>query len=192
MKGGMHNLVAKLLTFWLPIPKGKRRCLRHRLRSFLVRLSIEKGVTLGEGVRFHEKSHLTAGSSVGDHTGIINLDVQGSGHIKIGRYSMIAWDVLAMTSNHDFNGEGIPFDGNDIVKNVEIGDYCWIGARTMLLPGTRIGDGAIIQGGSVVHGTVPPLAICGGNPAKVFAYRDAAKFERLKAEGKFFDTFDLG
>ena len=192
MKGGMHNLIAKLLTFWLPIPRGRRRCLRHRLRSFFIRMTIEKGVMLGEGVRVHEKSHLTSGSSAGDHTGIINLDVQGSGHIRIGRYSMIAWDVLAMTSNHDFNGEGIPFDGNDIIKNVEIGDYCWIGARTMLLPGTRIGDGAIIQGGSVVHGVIPPLAIAGGNPAKVFAYRDAAKFERLKAEGKFFDTFDLG
>ena len=186
MKGGMHNLIAKLLTFWLPIPRGRRRCLRHRLRSFFIRMTIEKGVMLGEGVRFHEKSHLTSGSSVGDHTGIINLDVQGSGHIRIGRYSMIAWDVLAMTSNHDFNGEGIPFDGNDIIKNVEIGDYCWIGARTMLLPGTRIGDGAIIQGGSVVHGVIPPLAIAGGNPAKVFAWRDREHCEKLKAEGKFY------
>jgi len=119
------------------------------------------------------------------------LEVGGIGKIIIGRYCMISWDVLAMTSNHDFHGEAIPFDENTIVKDVEISDYCWVGARVMLLPGTRIGEGAIIQGGSVVHGTVPPLAICGGNPAKVFAYRDAEKFNRLKAEGKFFDTFDI-
>ena len=191
MTTGMHDFWAKLLTFWLPISKERRRTIRHRLRSHFVRMSIHKGVQIGEGVRFHEKSHLPPGSSIGDHTGIINLDVQGVGTIKIGRYSMISWDVLAVTSNHDFNGENIPFDHENIVKNIEIGDFCWIGARTMLLPGTKIGEGAIVQGGSVVHGTIPPLAICGGNPAKVFAYRDAEKFNRLKAEGKFFDTFDV-
>ena len=187
----MHNFLAKLLTFWLPLPKGRRRALRHRLRSYFARRRIGKGVIVGDHVRFHEHSHLTPGSVIGDHTGIINLQVKGLGSVRIGRYCMIAWDVLAMTSNHDFNGEGIPFDDNNIVKDVEIGDFCWVGARTMLLPGTRIGEGAIVQGGAVVHGVIPPLAICGGNPAKVFAYRDAAKFERLKAERKFFDTMDI-
>ena len=191
MKGGMHNFIAKILTFWLPIPKGRRRRLRHRLRSALVRCRFPKGVTIGEGVRFHEISYLTKGSVVGDHTGIINLDVKGAGSIRIGRYCMISWDVLAMTSNHDFNGKEIPFDHVDIVKDVEIGDFCWIGARTMLLPGTKLGEGVIVQGGSVVHGTIPPYSICGGNPAKVFASRDVEKFNRLKAEGRFFDTFDV-
>jgi len=37
----------------------------------------------------------------------------------------------------------------------------------------------------VVHGNIPAYAIAGGNPAKVFAQRDVAHFERLKAEGKF-------
>lgn len=187
----MHNFLAKLLTFWMPIPKPRRNAIRHRLRSYFAGRMIGKGVIVGEHVRFHDRSRLTPGSSIGDHTGIINLEVGGLGKIKIGRYCMISWDVLAMTSNHDFKGEAIPFDEKTIVKDVEIGDYCWVGARVMLLPGTRIGEGAIIQGGSVVHGVIPPLAICGGNPAKVFAYRDAEKYNRLKAEGKFFDTFDI-
>ena len=55
----------------------------------------------------------------------------------------------------------------------------------MILPGTKIGEGAIIQGGSVVHGEIPPYAIAGGNPAKVFKYRDIEHFKKLKAEGKF-------
>ena len=47
-------------------------------------------------------------------------------------------------------------------------------------------EGAIIQGGSVVHGEIPPYAIAGGNPAKVFKYRNIEHFQKLKAEGKFY------
>ena len=72
-----------------------------------------------------------------------------------------------------------------IIKDVEIGDFVWIGTNVMILPGTKIGEGAIIQGGSVVHGEIPPLAIAGGNPCKVFKYRDKEHFEKLKAESKF-------
>ena len=110
----------------------------------------------------------------------------GLGKVKIGRHCCISWDVLVHTSNHDYNGEEIPFDGNNTVKDVEIGDFVWIGARVILLPGAKIGEGSIIQGGAVVHGEIPPLAIAGGNPAKVFAMRDADKFASLKARGRFF------
>ena len=55
----------------------------------------------------------------------------------------------------------------------------------ILLPGTTIGDGAIIQAGSVVHGEIPPLAIAGGNPAKVFAWRDKEKYDAHFAAGRF-------
>ena len=50
----------------------------------------------------------------------------------------------------------------------------------------KIGEGAIIQGGAVVHGEIPPLAIAGGNPAKVFKYRNKEHYEQLKKENKFF------
>ena len=50
----------------------------------------------------------------------------------------------------------------------------------------HIGEGAIIQAGAVVHGEIPPYAIVGGNPAKVFKYRDIEHFQKLKAEGKVF------
>jgi acetyltransferase-like isoleucine patch superfamily enzyme len=56
----------------------------------------------------------------------------------------------------------------------------------MILPGTHIGEGAIIQGGAVVHGDIPPFSIAGGNPAKVFKYRNKEHFEKLKNEKRFF------
>ena len=61
----------------------------------------------------------------------------------------------------------------------------WIGTNVIILPGTHIGEGAIIQAGAVVHGEIPPMAIAGGNPAKVFAWRDREHYEELKAKGRF-------
>ena len=59
-------------------------------------------------------------------------------------------------------------------------------SRSGVLPWTHIGEGAIIQASAVVHGDIPPYAIAGGNPAKVFKYRDIEHFQKLKAEGKVF------
>ena len=44
--------------------------------------------------------------------------------------------------------------------------------------------------GAVVVKDVPPLAIVGGNPAKVLKYRDKERYERLKREEKFFYKID--
>tara|TARA_B110001452_G_scaffold92910_1_gene76632 strand:+ start:153 stop:764 length:612 start_codon:yes stop_codon:yes gene_type:complete len=49
---------------------------------------------------------------------------------------------------------------------VNIGNDVWIGAKTIILSGSRIGDGACIAAGSVVSGEIKPYSIVAGNPAK--------------------------
>ena len=68
-------------------------------------------------------------------------------------------------------------------KSVKIDDFVWIGQRVTVLPGTVIGEGAIVQAGAVVHGKIPAMSIVGGNPAKPFAMRDVVRFKDLKAKG---------
>ena len=87
-----------------------------------------------------------------------------------------------ITQNHNYDhGTQIPYTPKDFIyKDIEIGDFVWVGSRVMILPGTKIGKGAIIQGGAVVHGEIPPYAIAGGNPAKVFKYRDKEHFDKLE------------
>ena len=51
--------------------------------------------------------------------------------------------------------------------------------------GVTIGEGAIIQAGSVVVSNIPKYAIAVGHPAKVFKYRDIEHYKKLKEEGKF-------
>ena len=48
-----------------------------------------------------------------------------------------------------------------------------------------IGEGAIIQAGAVIVNNIPPLGIAGGNPAKVFKYRDMEHYFRLKSNNQF-------
>jgi acetyltransferase-like isoleucine patch superfamily enzyme len=55
----------------------------------------------------------------------------------------------------------------------------------IVLPGVTIGEGAIIQAGSVVVKDIEKCAIAGGHPAKTFKYRDTEHYEKLKKEKKF-------
>lgn len=48
-----------------------------------------------------------------------------------------------------------------------IGNEVMIGANTTILPGVRIGDGAIVSAGTLVHKDVPSGAFVGGNPMRV-------------------------
>lgn len=50
---------------------------------------------------------------------------------------------------------------------VEIGSGVLIGSNATVLPGVRIGDGAVVGAGSLVNRDIPPGALAGGVPAKV-------------------------
>ena len=56
----------------------------------------------------------------------------------------------------------LPFKG-DLV----IGNDVWIGRESVIMPGVKIGDGAIVAAYSVVNKDVPPYAVVGGNPARL-------------------------
>lgn len=56
--------------------------------------------------------------------------------------------------------EDLPYKGDTIV-----GNDVWIGYDAVILPGIKIGNGAIIAAKSVVTKDIPPYTIVGGNPA---------------------------
>ncbi|RLQ87072.1 CatB-related O-acetyltransferase [Notoacmeibacter ruber] len=61
-----------------------------------------------------------------------------------------------------------------------VGNDVWIGMDSLVMPGVRIGDGAIVAANSTVVGDVPPFAVVGGNPARVIRTRfDEATVARL-------------
>ncbi|MBD1823442.1 Vat family streptogramin A O-acetyltransferase [Cyanobacteria bacterium FACHB-DQ100] len=62
--------------------------------------------------------------------------------------------------------EELPYKGDTV-----IGNDVWIGYEAVIMPGVKVGDGAIIAAKSVVVGNVSPYTIVGGNPAKPIRQR---------------------
>ena len=95
--------------------------------------------------------------------------------ISIGKSSMIASDVTITDS--DWHGI---YDRTDYVaspKEVEIEENVWIGERSIVLKGSKIGKNSIIGAGSVVAGDIPENCIFAGNPAKFVKKLDKNDFK---------------
>ena len=113
------------------------------------------------------------------------MKIQGTANVSIGSNFHSGIDCMIITDSHNYEGEAIPYDETVISKDVVIEDNVWLGNRVIILPGVHIGEGAIIQAGSVVVKDIPKYAIAGGHPANVFGSRDIEHYEKLKKEGKF-------
>ncbi|MEC0239004.1 sugar O-acetyltransferase [Paenibacillus dokdonensis] len=86
--------------------------------------------------------------------------------VRIGDNCFIAPGVHIYTATHPIN----PFEriaGPEYGKPVTIGNNVWIGGRSVINPGVRIGDNVVIASGAVVTKDVPSNTIVGGNPARL-------------------------
>jgi len=63
----------------------------------------------------------------------------------------------------------------------------WIGRESVILPGVRIGDGAIVAARSVVAEDIPPYAVYGGNPARLLKGRFDGELTRLLLDFRWRD-----
>ena len=181
----MVELLVRCLTAWILVGTVRRK-VQRRLVSFIHGLPVRRRAKrVGKGLRCRGPVRVTRRTELGDHVHLNGAFFYGGGVVKIGNWCHAGEGLKVFTRNHNYKGEAIPYDNTFVHKPVTIGDCVWIGAFVILLPGTTIGDGAIIQAGSVVHGEIPPMAIAGGNPAKVFAWRDKEHYDALFTAGRF-------
>ena len=183
----MIDFIARCLTSFIP-QKEIRRKIRGRIKTyFYARRLFKTAAYIGEGfICFNSNSSVSKNTYIGKHVRFNGVIISEGGKVTIGDYSRFANGVEIIARNHNYDfGKEIPYDETHIHKDIEIGDFVWVGAHAIILPGTKIGEGAIIQAGAVVHGEIPPYAIAGGNPAKVFKYRDKEHFLELKEKKAF-------
>lgn len=92
-----------------------------------------------------------------------------TGRVEIGPDAMIAAGVFIGDSSHEFTDVTRPISEQHMTRPlpVTIGAGSFIGLRSVILPGTKIGEGAFVGAGSVVSGVVDPHTVVSGNPAKV-------------------------
>lgn len=141
----------------------------HHVRRFFYRVAgmkIGKGTTLHMGTKFYRTEQISIGDDTIIGEGVV---LDGRGKLSIGSHVDIASEVMIYNSEHDVNDPAF----NPIIEDVTIEDYVFIGPRAIILPGIKIGIGAVVGAGAVVTKDVPPNDIVGGVPAKKIGERKA-------------------
>lgn len=100
--------------------------------------------------------------SIGDFSTLGRVEIALHDKVTIGKYVCINDGVVILSASHDvldplWNHKKAP---------IFIGDYAWIATNAIILPGVRIGRGAVVGAGSVVSKNISDYAIVIGNPAK--------------------------
>lgn len=73
--------------------------------------------------------------------------------------------------------------GPESGKPITIGEDCWLGGNSIILPGVTIGKGSTVGAGSVVTKDVPPYHCVAGNPARVIRKIEVAGADDSGGEG---------
>lgn len=136
------------------------------LKRFFYRLA---GVKIGSNVRICSSAKIQGNGilEIGDNTWIGSETlIISSSKITIGSDVDIAPRVYIGTGTHIIDVNSPNVAGQAISKDVIIGDGCWLGVSSIVLPGVVIGKKAIIAAGAVVQATVADQTIVGGIPAK--------------------------
>lgn len=113
--------------------------------------------------------------------------IMGSANHRLGSVTTYPFAVFggAWTENTPPHLEQLPFKGDTVV-----GSDVWFGRNCVVMPGVKIGDGAIIAAHSVVAKDIPPYTLAGGNPARVIKNRFDEELTGLLLELKWWNLED--
>jgi len=142
--------------------------LRRTLLNCYKEVDIAKGVPIYHGFEWW-KGPLTVGSgtSIGFHN---HFDCRCG--LYIGENVDFASNVCIWTQHHDYNSPNFCSRGTA----VHIDNYVWVCSHAIILPGVKIGEGAVVASGAVVTSDVEPYSIVGGVPAKKIGERKKQKY----------------
>ena len=147
------------LTGYVPI---------HVFRLFVYRYFLR--IKIGHQTSFHWRArfYYPMGITIGNNC-FIGPDVLFDGRegLTIGNNVNISMGSWIFSLQHDVQSPTFEAVGGHVV----IEDYVWIASRALILPGVKIGKGAVVAAGAVVTKDVLPYTIVGGIPASVIGQR---------------------
>jgi putative colanic acid biosynthesis acetyltransferase WcaF len=129
------------------------------------------GATIGRGVvikprvrfKFPWRLHVGDYTWIGEAAWIDNL-----GTVRIGNHCCISQGVYFCTGNHDWASRSFDL----FVDEIQVGDSVWIAAGSVLAPGCKVGEGAVVGLGAVARGRLESWTIYQGNPAAPIGKRN--------------------
>jgi acetyltransferase-like isoleucine patch superfamily enzyme len=154
----------------------------HALRRVVMRhvagVALGRDVTVERGVALTTKG----GISIGDRTIIGGGSVlDGRGGLTMGRDVNVSPGVRLLTAEHDIAAA----DFAGVLRGVVVGDRSWLATGAIVLPGTTVGEGAVVGAGAVARGAVEPWSVMAGNPAIRVGDRPRAAQQRLQPYRRF-------
>jgi maltose O-acetyltransferase len=156
-----NNVVAQVPSYTL----------RHLWYRRALGMQLGPGASVLMGVHVYVRGRARAGDpdiAIGANS-VVNrgCSLDGRGGLLIGRNVSISPGVWILTAAHDPNDPDFRY----VEAPTSIGDYVWLGSRSLVLPGVSIGTGAVVAAGAVVSSDVPEYAIVGGVPARAIGER---------------------
>lgn len=139
----------------------------HAWRSALYRAF---GAKLGDNCRIYPGAKVWApwniecGSNVAIADGV---EIYNPISVTIGAGAIISQGAYLCCAEHNSDVPGFPL----VLGSIRIGEEAWIAARSCVLPGVHVGDGAVLALGAIATCDLQPWAVYGGIPAKVIRER---------------------
>jgi acetyltransferase-like isoleucine patch superfamily enzyme len=142
---------------------------RYRLKNVDHTAYIAFGSDISRALIAHQFAYIGKGSMI-------------AGPVSIGAYTMLGPGVMCLGDDHRYDLPGMPiiFSGRPTLRPTVLGRDVWIGARSIILAGVEIGDGAIVAAGTVVCSDVPAGEIHGGVPNRKIKDRFANESDKQR------------
>lgn len=150
----------------------------HPIRVFYLKNIL--GIKIGRSCFIHMGARFDGNISIGNNS-VIGRNCVLLGDITIKNNVSITAESYIFTSSHMINSPTFA----TLKKSIIIEDYVWIGARAMILPGIRIGKGAVLGAASTATKDIPDYSIFAGAPAKEIGKRSGT----LEYELDYFPFF---
>ena len=133
--------------------------------------SVREGTVLSFGDAHNGHGHIRIGDN--SWIGHYNNLRAGGGDITIGSGCLVSQFCSLVASNHGLDKD-VPIQQQPpgAKRGVTLDEDVWLGAGVHILPGVRVGRGAVLGAGSVVTRDVPEFEIWAGAPAKRIGQRE--------------------
>ena len=175
----MKRLKIFVIGLWMMLLKVNGHIPSHFLRRIgymCLGFRFPRSTTVYSGQEIRKPNNIEiAENTIIGHSCILD----GRQGISIGNNVNLSTGVWIWTLQHDPQDPFFGTKGGQVV----VEDYVWLSCRTVILPGVKVGEGAVVAAGAVVSKDVEPWSIVGGIPAKKIGERNKNMKYKLGADG---------